>query len=246
MYMNGIINGFWGLFLFFVALYLTYSTISSFWRENKKHFFRFILTGLFMAFVFQFLSGIPGVIAGKQSVIINSEGIESTIKYLLAYGFGFCTLAAFEEFLFRGYFLKRLMKKHSPFLSMLILSSIFSILHFFNYLTEEDLYMNLVNAFLIGIFLSIIAVKDGSLIRCIGFHMSYNVFELLLHSDSKHYKFTRLIYFKQYSSTILSDYTYIMFAILLISTIILMVRNRSIIFSSPHIDNSSESSSIKG
>lgn len=223
---NGIMNGILGLILFGLALFFTDTKLSDFIHENSKKIWYFILSGIIFGFILDILIGIPVIIDGNGSFIFDPKGINDTIICLLVYGFCFFTMAAFEEFLFRGYILKKFLNKFSPIISITLESLIFSLLHFINYSNSNTFYIDLINAFLIGVFLSIMALSDNSLTRCIGFHLSCNVFELLLYPDNK-YKFNRLIYYNVYNNNKLFM-KYIEYFIIIIASVILLVKNQII------------------
>lgn len=74
----------------------------------------------------------------------------------------------FEEIIFRGIFLKQLLKRYSPFIAITFSALLFGIMH-----------LNLhqaVNGFVLGIVLGIIFHKTGSVLLCMAAHMANNLF----------------------------------------------------------------------
>lgn len=93
------------------------------------------------------------------------DQLNSNYVYLLL---SVCIFAPFiEEFLYRGIILSGLLKKYSPITSILLSSLIFAIVH-----------MNLpqgINAFILGLFLSLIYYKTKNLYICIFIHFINNL-----------------------------------------------------------------------
>lgn len=229
---NGIGNGIEGIILFGLTLFFTSTKLSEFIHANSKKAGRFIITGILGGLIFNILAGIPGLISGNNAVVWNSKGTVNTIIFILAYGFCFLTLAVFEEFLMRGYVLKRFLNKFSILKAVLLESLIFSLLHFFSYLRINDLSTNLITdlicAFIFGVFTSIMAIKDGSLARCIGFHFSANLFEYLLYPDTNS-KFNTLIYYNVCSNKPFIDKEYVETIILIIVVAVFIIKDNMII-----------------
>lgn len=93
------------------------------------------------------------------------EQLNSNYVYLLL---SVCIFAPFiEEFLYRGIILSGLLKKYSPLTSIILSSLIFAIVH-----------MNLpqgINAFILGLFLSLVYYKTKNLYICIFMHFINNL-----------------------------------------------------------------------
>lgn len=102
------------------------------------------------------------------------------IYMFLIYGIGFLAVALFEESLFRGYILQKLLKRFSMEKSIIISSAIFGGLHFFDYSPSYYFWIGLINASIIGILLSVIVIKTKSLMMAVGFHLTWNLTQRIL------------------------------------------------------------------
>jgi len=112
-------------------------------------------------------------VIGTTDIVINAEN--SVEKILILFGlvlFG----PLFEEVLFRGYLQTRtdaILNNKYPWISILVTAALFSVFHF-QYAPLEMIYI-----FGIGIFLSLMRLKTGSLWFPIIFHVVGNLYAVL-------------------------------------------------------------------
>lgn len=154
-------------------------------REKGVEFhykFHFHILDFIMAFLLLFSSIIfyEGTIEKLIDTYFNyeislpeSEGVmDEMFRYPIPLFLQICVTApVFEELLMRGYLLKTVSVKYSVGVGILLNSLFFSFLHF-------D-FVNTLFYFMIGILLSYIYLKTGSLLHCILLHFSINFTALL-------------------------------------------------------------------
>lgn len=221
-YIKILANGIWGLILFGLALFFTGTKLSDFVCKNSVNARNFIINGFFIGIIFQVLISIPGLMYGSEAIILNSKELKNTILLFIFYCFCFISLAIFEEFLFRGYILKKFINKFSPFIAIILESIIFSALHLFQPTYKPT---DFISAFSIGILLSILSIKDISLVRCISLHASYNIFEELLHDETNVALHLKIIN----TTNFFVREDYVMIALLSITIIICVIKYNKII-----------------
>ena len=146
-------------------------------KKGIKLFVEGLFAGVFLILVYSFLA----VILGKGTIVINRDNLFITLKLLFAQGFAFLGVSFFEEGLFRGYILQRLLNRFSRLIAIGIPSIIFGLLHFLSYTNlSHNPWIGVFNAMLIGIVLSIIVIKTNSLMWAVGYHLSWNLMQTLL------------------------------------------------------------------
>ncbi|HHY80465.1 MAG TPA: CPBP family intramembrane metalloprotease [Thermoanaerobacter sp.] len=88
--------------------------------------------------------------------------------------YAFILVGLEEELMSRGYFINALNQMGKPWLSVLISSIIFSLMHILN---PNIVFLGLLNIFLIGVLFSYMYLKTGNLWMPIGYHISWNYFQ---------------------------------------------------------------------
>lgn len=86
----------------------------------------------------------------------------------------------FEEIIFRKYILTKLLKRYSIFISIVISSIYFSLFHL-------PSYLSLMPTLIFGIIACIVYIKTRNIIYPIFLHFLYNLYELNLQLNGKHY-----------------------------------------------------------
>jgi membrane protease YdiL (CAAX protease family) len=119
-------------------------------------------------------------VSGQGSLTIAPETLPRTLGLLVTTGLGFLGVALFEEGLFRGYILLKLLKRFSQPVAIVLVAILFGILHLISYPTSSYLWLGLVNAGLFGVFLSVVAINSKSLMWVVGFHLAWNLTQTLL------------------------------------------------------------------
>ncbi len=112
--------------------------------------------------------------AGGTEISITSY---FSVKYFFNGFILILTLSALEELFFRGIIFQALGEKFGFALPAVVLSLIFSSLHFFSF---EFKLLPCLNTFLAGVLFSIMYVQTKSLILPISFHFSWNFFQTAL------------------------------------------------------------------
>lgn len=145
-------------------------------KKGVKLFLQGIIAGI-IGFI---LYTVIVYLSGKGTFIYQNGKFKESLLLFFLYGIAFLAVALFEESLFRGYILQKLLKKYSITKSIIISSVIFGSLHFFSYSSSYYFWIGLTNASILGILFSIITVKTKSLMIAIGFHLSWNLIQQLL------------------------------------------------------------------
>lgn len=130
-----------------------------------------IAYGLIAGFLLTSLLFLVGLLINSYRVSINEEGASFFLHSFIKYFILILIYASFEEVIFRGYPLQTLIEGIGNTLSIIILSSIFGLLHSFN---PNSSLIGILNTALAGAFLSIIYIKGRSLWLPIFIHFSWN------------------------------------------------------------------------
>ncbi len=127
--------------------------------------------GVFVAIIFLIISvAVISIFAEASFTMVDGFGIESLVSVLMVLVF-FVIQGASEEILMRGWFMQSVSVRHSPWLGILLSTSIFTLLHAAN---PNISIVAIVNIFLIGFFLALFILFDGSIWAACGFHTTWN------------------------------------------------------------------------
>ncbi|TDP81811.1 hypothetical protein C7957_1492 [Halanaerobium saccharolyticum] len=141
-----------------------------------KLFLRGLLLGILFFIIYVFII----VFLNQGQLIIELENWWETAIIFFAYGGSFLIAALFEEFLYRGYILQKLLKKVSPHYAVIITSILFGLGHYNSYLHNGySLTLGIINSVMISVILSIIVIRTESLLFVIGWHFSWNLTQSL-------------------------------------------------------------------
>lgn len=127
--------------------------------------------------------GIISVIMGIIIIILTDhfniviEMVPLRLIYLLAALVMYLSLAIFEELVFRGYLLRKLLGRVHKYLAILISAFAFSLMHFLN--PSYD-FLSFVNIFLAGVFLAIMYIVTNNIWLIVGFHTFFNFTQSLV------------------------------------------------------------------
>lgn len=125
-------------------------------------------------------------LGGVGHMRFSLSGIPATLEILLAWGFGFLGAALFEEGLFRGYLLLKLLGRVPTWLAVLFSSLLFGVLHLPAYAASPTFWIGLGNAALLGVLLSVLVLRTQSLMGAVGFHLAWNLVQTELFSASNY------------------------------------------------------------
>jgi len=177
---NGIATGIINLILFLIVVIarrlISKEGINTFLisrpRKRWKLFWEGCLVGFILILVYVFLTVLLGV--GELTISLNLTS--DFIFIFLSYLFGFAAVSLFEESLFRDYILLKFKNKFSASEAVFISSLLFGLIHIISYITVGSIaILGLLNAFLIGVLLSIIVIATHSILWPLGFHMVWNL-----------------------------------------------------------------------
>lgn len=140
---------------------------------NGNLFGRF-LRGYLVGLVF--LAAVVGIIAYMGGYEVEASG-SLAVSALIPIGVmlaGFVVQGSTEEILFRGWLMSLISSRHGAFWAILVTSVLFGLLHGSNIPPGQALYLGVANIGLVGLFLGIYALKEGSIWGVCGFHASWN------------------------------------------------------------------------
>ena len=131
-----------------------------------------------------FIGGLLGsicILLGFLMIInLNWSQVEIAplrLYFLLSSFFTLLCGAFFEELVFRGYVLRKLLEKFSPIISLSFCSLIFCLLHCFN---DDVTVLSIVNIFLASLLLGILFIKTKNIWLVTGFHFLWNYVQAFL------------------------------------------------------------------
>ncbi len=87
---------------------------------------------------------------------------------------GFIIQGSSEEILFRGWLMQLIASRHGLWIAVVANSALFALAHAGNMEPSNELYVGLANIVLFGLFISLYAVREGSLWGACGWHAAWN------------------------------------------------------------------------
>lgn len=87
---------------------------------------------------------------------------------------GFIIQGSSEEILFRGWLMQLIASRHGLWIAVVANSALFALAHAGNMEPSSELYVGLANIVLFGLFISLYAVREGSLWGACGWHAAWN------------------------------------------------------------------------
>ena len=87
---------------------------------------------------------------------------------------GFIIQGSSEELLFRGWLMQLIASRHGLWIAVIANSVLFALAHAGNIEPSNELYVGLANIVLFGLFISLYAVREGSLWGVCGWHAAWN------------------------------------------------------------------------
>ncbi|MCS6625385.1 CPBP family intramembrane metalloprotease [Roseibacterium beibuensis] len=142
--------------------------------RGPKRFVRGYLVGL------AFLLTVIGVIWIAGGYVVEGAGAFGSAAVgaaLLPIGvllLGFIIQGSSEELLFRGWLMQLIASRHGLWIAVVANSALFALAHAGNIEPSKELYVGLANIVLFGLFISLYAVREGSLWGVCGWHAAWN------------------------------------------------------------------------
>jgi hypothetical protein len=160
-------------FILFVWLYAKYvekrsfKSLGFFGNRKLRDYIKGIMIGILLLSVsFLVVSSLS-----KANIAYSFEfNLSSILSILSVLGF-FIIQGASEEIFMRGWFMQSIAIRHWPWLGIFLSTLIFALLHSANPNVNA---IAMVNLFLIGLFLAILALYDENLWGVCGFHTAWN------------------------------------------------------------------------
>ena len=142
--------------------------------KGPVRFLRGYLIGL------AFLGGVVGIIWAAGGYVVEGAGAFGSAAVgaaLLPIGvlmLGFVIQGSTEELLFRGWLMQLIASRHGVWIAVIANSVLFALAHAGNIEPSNELYVGLANIVLFGLFISLYAVREGSLWGVCGWHAAWN------------------------------------------------------------------------
>ena len=142
--------------------------------KGPMRFARGYLTGL------GFLGTVIGVVWLAGGYVVEGPGAFGSAAVgaaLLPIGLlmlGFIIQGSSEELLFRGWLMQLIASRHGLWIAVGANSFLFALAHAGNIEPSNELYVGLANILLFGLFISLYAVREGSLWGACGWHAAWN------------------------------------------------------------------------
>ena len=142
--------------------------------KGPVRFLRGYLIGL------AFLGGVVGIIWAAGGYVVEGAGAFGSAAVgaaLLPIGvlmLGFVIQGSTEELLFRGWVMQLIASRHGLWIAVIANSVLFALAHAGNIEPSNELYVGLANIVLFGLFISLYAVREGSLWGVCGWHAAWN------------------------------------------------------------------------
>lgn len=127
-----------------------------------------------------FLSTVIGVIWAAGGYVVEGAGAFGTAAAGAALApigvlmLAFIVQGSSEELLFRGWLMQLIASRHGLWIAVIANSVLFALAHAGNITPSNELYVGLANVLLFGLFISLYAVREGSLWGVCGWHAAWN------------------------------------------------------------------------
>lgn len=127
-----------------------------------------------------FLLAVVGVIWAAGGYVVEGAGafgsaaVGAALLPIFVLMLGFIIQGSTEELLFRGWLMQLIASRHGLWIAVIANSVLFALAHAGNIEPSNELYVGLANIVLFGLFISLYAVREGSLWGVCGWHAAWN------------------------------------------------------------------------
>lgn len=161
---------FFVLFVWLYAKYIEKRSFRSFGFFGRRKF-RDYTKGVIIGLLLLSVSFVVVASSSKANIVYAFNfNIYSVLSILSVLGF-FLIQGASEEIFMRGWFMQSIAVRHWPWLGIVLSTVIFTVLHAAN---PNLNVVAVINLFLIGLFLAVLALYDENLWGACGFHSAWN------------------------------------------------------------------------
>jgi hypothetical protein len=142
--------------------------------KGPTRFLRGYLIGL------AFLLAVVGIIWGAGGYVVEGAGafgsaaVGAALLPIGALMLGFIVQGSSEELMFRGWLMQLIASRHGVWIAVVANSVLFALAHAGNIEPSNELYVGLANIVLFGLFVSLYAVREGSIWGVCGWHAAWN------------------------------------------------------------------------
>lgn len=176
MYSDSIITGISNFILFAIILLIRKIVhkegLKDFLIQFDNRAIRLFTEGFALGTIGFLIYTIIAYLFGEGTYNYHTNALKNSLLLFLINGIGYLGVALFEESLFRGYILQKLLKRFNVIKSIIISSLIFGSLHLFAYSSNYYFWIGLTNASIVGMLLSFIVIKTKSLMMAVGSHLT--------------------------------------------------------------------------
>ena len=145
-------------------------------RKGWLLFFEGSVAGVLLIVLYALIT----IVSGNGVIYYNTQNVLPMFGLLFALGFGFLGVSFFEESLFRGYIMLKLLKRFNAFIAIGVPAAVFGLIHYGGYSGSPFVWVGITNAFLIAVVLSLLVLQTGSLMFPLGYHLFWNLSQSLL------------------------------------------------------------------
>ncbi|MGV8928658.1 MAG: CPBP family intramembrane glutamic endopeptidase [Brevundimonas sp.] len=127
-----------------------------------------------------FLLAVVGVIWAAGGYVVEGAGafgsaaVGAALLPIVVLMLGFIIQGSTEELLFRGWLMQLIASRHGLWIAVIANSVLFALAHAGNIEPSKELFVGLANIVLFGLFISLYAVREGSLWGVCGWHAAWN------------------------------------------------------------------------
>lgn len=127
-----------------------------------------------------FLLIVIGVIWAAGGYVVEGGGafgtaaVGASVAPIGVLMLAFIVQGSSEELLFRGWLMQLIASRHGLWIAVVANSALFALAHAGNITPSSELYVGLANVLLFGLFVSLYAVREGSLWGVCGWHAAWN------------------------------------------------------------------------
>ncbi len=127
-----------------------------------------------------FLLTVVGVIWAAGGYVVEGAGafgsaaVGAALLPIFVLMLAFIIQGSTEELLFRGWLMQLIASRHGLWIAVIANSVLFALAHAGNIEPSKELYVGLANVVLFGLFISLYAVREGSLWGVCGWHAAWN------------------------------------------------------------------------
>jgi membrane protease YdiL (CAAX protease family) len=147
-------------------------------RRGLRLFGEGLLAGALVFAIYPLLTVLAS--RGELSLSTTPFAVSFSLRFLPIWSLALLTMAVFEESLFRGYLLPKVLRRLPLVLGIILPSLLFSLIHLLSHETSPTFLLGVFNAALFGVTMSIAVIQTRSLMWAVGCSLTWNLTQLFL------------------------------------------------------------------